>query len=180
MGDLVAVSAIERRICMAVRPVLESMGFDLVRLRLFGTTGRTLQVMVERGDGRMNVEDCAEASHAISSILDAEDPIQQAYTLEVSSPGIDRPLTRADDFPAWKGHFARVELRESIDGQRRFKGTIVEANDGNIRMRLADKEVAFQFESVTSARLVTTRKLLETAAAAPEDEGISRRERKRK
>lgn len=109
--DLVARAPIDRRLAEILRPVVEGMGFDLVRVRLMGGRTPTLQIMAERPDGGIEVEDCANISTAVSALLDVEDPIEEGYTLEVSSPGIDRPLTRLSDFDAWEGYDARLETR---------------------------------------------------------------------
>jgi ribosome maturation factor RimP len=109
MSDLVAKAAIDRRIASIVRPVVEGMGFELVRVRLMGGQKKTLQIMAERPTGGIEVAECAKISTAVSAALDVEDPLADAYTLEVSSPGIDRPLTRLKDFDAWEGYEARVE-----------------------------------------------------------------------
>ena len=109
-----------------IAPVVEAAGYRLVRLRLIGTKRKTLQVMAERADGLMDVEDCARLSRALSEFLDAEDPIEGEYVLEVSSPGIDRPLTRITDFARWAGHEAKLELTAPDEtGSRRFKGLLL-------------------------------------------------------
>src|ERR1700744_2732612 len=112
-------------------PAIEAAGYRLVRLRLMGGKTKTLQIMAERPDGSMNVDDCAELSRALSDFLDKEDPIEGEYLLEVSSPGIDRPLTRITDFARWSGHEAKIELgAPDATGRRRFKGTLL-GLDGN-------------------------------------------------
>ncbi len=112
MTELVAKTAIDRRLAEIVTPTIESMGFELVRIRLMGGVHKTLQIMADRPEGGIDVDDCGRISVAVSAVLDVEDPIEDAYTLEVSSPGIDRPLTRLKDFDAWKGHEARIETSE--------------------------------------------------------------------
>ena len=124
MSDLIAKTAIDRRLADIVTPVIEGLGFELVRIRLMGGKTRTLQIMADRPDGGIEVDDCGEISTAVSAVLDVEDPIEDNYILEVSSPGIDRPLTRLKDFEMWKGWEARIETTELIDGRRRFKGTL--------------------------------------------------------
>ena len=106
-------------------PVIERAGFKLVRLRIIGGANKTLQVMAERTDGSMNVEDCATLSHALLDFIEAEDPIEGDYEIEVSSPGIDRPLTRLMDFARWSGHEVKVELDPPIEGRRRFRGVLL-------------------------------------------------------
>ena len=124
MNDLIAKTAIDRRMTEILTPVIADMGFEVVRIRLMGGKTNTLQVMVERPDGGIEVDECAKVSTAISAVLDVEDPLEDAYALEVSSPGIDRPLTRLKDFEAWEGYEARIETTEMIDGRRRFRGVL--------------------------------------------------------
>ncbi|TVQ32607.1 MAG: ribosome maturation factor RimP [Geminicoccaceae bacterium] len=151
-----------------LRPSLEAMGYELVRVSLGGQSRRTLQVMVERQDrATMTVEHCAEVSHAVSAILDVEDPISGAYDLEVSSPGLDRPLTRPEHLVRFKGFEARLELVEPVDGQRRFKGRIadVETVDGAPVVVLVTEHgpVRLAFASVRKAKLVMNEALLAAA-----------------
>ena len=122
MNDLIAKTAIDRRMAEILTPVIEDMGFEVVRIRLMGGKSNTLQIMVERPNGGIEVDECALVSTAVSAVLDVEDPLEDPYALEVSSPGIDRPLTRLKDFENWEGYEARVETTEMIDGRRRFRG----------------------------------------------------------
>ena len=155
-----------RRVEQLIGPVLAEMGYDLVRVRMSGTARVTLQIMAERRDRKgMTVEDCADISHAVSALLDVEDPIHGAYTLEVSSPGIDRPLTRLEDFERFVGFEARIELKHAQTGQRRFRGRIASTANGVVRMTTKDGEIAFPFEDVQNAKLVLTDELLAAAAA---------------
>jgi ribosome maturation factor RimP len=112
------------RVAAIVEPVLGDLGFRLVRVRLTGVNGLTLQIMAERPDGTMSVEDCEAASRGLSPVLDMEDPIERAYNLEVSSPGIDRPLVRPSDFTRWAGYEAKIDMTVPIDGRRRFRGVL--------------------------------------------------------
>ena len=121
-NDLIAKSAIEKKLLEMINPIITDMGFELVRLRLISSKEITLQIMAARPNGFINVDECAELSTAISALLDVEDPIIDAYSLEVSSPGIDRPLTRIKDFEEFEGYDARLETVELIDGRKRFKG----------------------------------------------------------
>ena len=156
-----AEPALAGRIDVLIAPALDAMGYAVVRVRLSGLKRRTLQVMAERMDGRnMTVDDCAEISRSISAILDVEDPIRGAYTLEVSSPGIDRPLTRLEDFDRFAGHQAKVELAEPIDGRRRFRGRIEGRDDGRVRLALADGVVSLPFEGIANAQLILTDDLI--------------------
>jgi len=131
MSDLIAKAGIDRRMAEVITPVIEDMGFELVRVRLMGGNTKTLQIMAERPEGGIEVDDCAAISTAISATLDVEDPIEDPYTLEVSSPGIDRPLTRLKDFDVWEGYQAKLETAEMIDGRRRFKGVLQGTEDGD-------------------------------------------------
>jgi ribosome maturation factor RimP len=127
MSDLVAKTAMDRRLADIVQPVIEGLGFELVRIRLMGGATRILQIMADKPEGGIEVDHCGDISTAVSAVLDVEDPIEENYVLEVSSPGIDRPLTRLKDFEMWKGWEARIETTELIDGRRRF-GTLAQNN----------------------------------------------------
>ncbi len=113
-------------------PILQELGFDLVRVKLSGQDGNTVQIMIERPDGQVTIEDCTSVSRGLSPVFDAYDPIAGGYYLEVSSPGIDRPLVRPRDFVTWTGHQARIELKELVDGRRRFKGRIEGFENGEV------------------------------------------------
>lgn len=119
-----------------IEPVLESMGFRLVRVHVTGGTAATLQIMAERPDGSMSIDDCETISKQLSPVLDVADALPGAYRLEVSSPGIDRPLVRPSDFEAWAGQLVKIELKELIDGRRRFRGTIEGYEDGEARVEI--------------------------------------------
>ncbi len=164
MSDLIAKSAIDRRLAEIVTPVIEGMGFELVRIRLMGGNTRTLQIMAERPDGGIEVDDCGEISIAVSAILDVEDPIEDNFILEVSSPGIDRPLTRLKDFETWKGWEGRIETTELVDGRRRFKGTLsgVEGDEVLITIEEAGQPVTIglQFDWLADAKLILTDELI--------------------
>lgn len=157
-----------RRIEEIVAPTVGGMGYELVRVAI--SRGGTLQIMIEPADGRpMDVEDCATLSRALSAVLDVEDPIPGSYTLEVSSPGIDRPLTRPKDYVRWAGHLARLETAEPVDGRRRFKGTLLGLSDNLVKLRLDDgKEAAVPLASVTKAKLELTDALIEEHRRAHE------------
>lgn len=159
--DLVATTAIDRRIADLVGPVIEGMGFELVRLRLGGSKGkvrRVLQVMADRPGGGIDIGDLGRISTALSAVLDVEDPIEGEYTLEVSSPGIDRPLTRLHDFEDWAGWEARLETAEPIDGRRRFKGVLAGVEDGEVLLEIDEAgealTIGLRFEWLSEARLV--------------------------
>ena len=164
MSDLIAKTAIDRRLAEIVTPAIEGLGFELVRIRLMGGKTRTLQIMADRPEGGIIVEDCAKISTAVSVALDVEDPVEDQYILEVSSPGIDRPLTRLKDFEMWKGYEARIETTELIDGRRRFKGLLqgVEGEEVLIELEEGPEAVTIglQFEWLSDAKLVLTDDLI--------------------
>lgn len=151
-----------RRIEEIVAPTVVGMGFDLVRVAM-SRGGGTLQIMIEPADGRpMDVEDCATLSRALSAVLDVEDPIAEPYTLEVSSPGIDRPLTREKDYVRWSGHMARFETAQPVEGRRRFKGTLLGIENGAVKTRLEDgTEALVPLDIITRAKLELTDALLD-------------------
>lgn len=124
------------RIAELIEPALAGAGFRLVRVSITGKDGNTVQIMAERPDGSMTIEDCEAISKEISPLLDVHDPIDGAYRLEVSSPGIDRPLVRPSDFEDWAGHEAKIELKELIDGRRRFRGILEGFEDGEARIEV--------------------------------------------
>ena len=126
----------ERTIADLAEPVLEELGFRLVRVKVSGRDGGTVQIMAERAGGEMSIEDCAVISRSLSPVLDAYDPMPGHYNLEVSSPGIDRPLVRPSDFALWAGHEAKVEMKEPVDGRKRFRGVIEGIADDEARLRI--------------------------------------------
>ena len=148
-------------------PVAEAAGYEIVRLRLMGGEhARRLQIMAETPDGEMIVEDCAKLSRAISEVMDAADPISGEYTLEVSSPGVDRPLTRLKDFANYEGHEARLELDRVADGRKRFRGVLAGTEDDNIAIDLeGEAETALvPFVWVVEAKLILTDQLMKRGA----------------
>ncbi|MFN3722387.1 MAG: ribosome maturation factor RimP [Paracoccaceae bacterium] len=164
MTDLIAKTAIDRRLASIIGPVIEGLGFELVRVRLMGGKTRILQIMADRPDGGIIVEDCATISTAVSAVLDVEDPVEDNYVLEVSSPGIDRPLTRLKDFEMWKGWEARIETTELIDGRRRFKGALAGVEDEEVLILIeeAGEEVTIglRFDWLSDAKLILTDDLI--------------------
>ncbi|WP_375460933.1 ribosome maturation factor RimP [uncultured Enterovirga sp.] len=159
-------TGVAARIASIADQALASVGLRLVRVKVSGLKGQTVQIMAERPDGTMTVEDCEEASKALSPALDVEDPISAAYTLEVSSPGIDRPLVRGGDFVRWEGHEAKVELAVPLAGRKRFRGIIRGVQDGAALIELPDskdgEEVVAQLAlaDIGEARLVMTEDLI--------------------
>ncbi len=184
-GDdrIIRESGIDARIAMIIQPVLRGIGFRLVRVRLSGQNGLTLQIMAERDDGTMTVEDCEEVSRAISPALDVEDPIEKAYHLEVSSPGIDRPLVRKSDFTTWLGHLVKMETSTLVTDRKRFKGKIAEADEEGIliqRDQAAYGEapsVRVPYDAIAEARLILTDDLIRDALS--KDNRVRKEARKR-
>lgn len=164
-------SALEGRIAAIVEPVAQSLGYDLVRIRITQENGCTLQVMCEDAEGRFTIEDCEILHRDLNPVLDLEDPIDREYHLEISSPGVDRPLVRARDFQRWVGHEAKIELADLIDGRKRFRGEIVGADDATFSIRLPDMPKGedpvhvLPLASLADAKLVMTDKLLDAARA---------------
>lgn len=171
MTDLIAKTTLDQRIAAIVAPVIEDMGYELVRLRVMSGKTRTLQIMAEKPEGGIEVDDCAAISTAVSATLDVEDPIEDNYTLEVSSPGIDRPLTRLKDFDAWQGYEAKIETTELIDGRRRFKGNIVGTEDGEVLIEIEEGTIGLQFEWLSDAKLVLTDDLIRDVLKGRKDAG---------
>ncbi|MBP9233213.1 MAG: ribosome maturation factor RimP [Hyphomonadaceae bacterium] len=162
-----ALSELEIRILDMIEPVAASLGLDIVRVRVTGSQTPTLQIMAELPDGTMTVARCARLSRAISPVLEAEDPISSEYSLEVSSPGIDRPLTRVGDFAKWIGHEIRVELSTpTADGRKRFHGAIVSEMDGVVELDLKDGGAAkLNVADMSKATMVLTDMLIQAARA---------------
>ncbi|MDX1782266.1 MAG: ribosome maturation factor RimP [Thalassovita sp.] len=175
-NDLIAKAAMDRRLAEIITPVIEDMGFELVRVRLMGGKTATLQIMAERPEGGIEVDDCARISTAVSAVLDVEDPITDQYMLEVSSPGIDRPLTRLKDFETYEGYEAKIETTDLIDGQRRFKGVLagVEGDEVliNIDQHGEEVTVGLNFDWLSDAKLVLTDDLIKEMLKARKAAGI--------
>ena len=185
---LILESGLDARIAHIVEPVIADLGCRLVRVRISGRDGMTVQIMAERPDGTMTVEDCERISREISPVLDVEDPISREYHLEVSSPGIDRPLTRATDFEVHAGQEAKIETAVAIGGRKRFRGNLLGLREGKIGMRLEDRrravakdaaakdpgevgEVWLSAADIAEAKLVLTDALI---AAAQQSHAASR------
>ncbi|SFT63416.1 ribosome maturation factor RimP [Mesorhizobium sp. YR577] len=170
-GDdrIIRESGVDARVASIIAPVLRAIGFRLVRVRLSGQNGLTLQIMAEREDGTMTVEDCEEVSRAVSPALDVDDPIDKAYHLEVSSPGIDRPLVRKSDFSAWVGHLVKMETSILVADRKRFRGKIAEADDESVLIERDqpaygdEPSVRIPFETIADARLILTDDLIRDA-----------------
>ncbi|MFT6168166.1 MAG: ribosome maturation factor RimP [Celeribacter sp.] len=165
MSELIAKTSIDRRLAEIVGPVIEGMGFELVRIRLMSSTkSKTLQIMAERPTGGIEVDECAQISTAVSAVLDVEDPIEDEFTLEVSSPGIDRPLTRLKDFETFEGYEARIETDEMFDGRRRFKGELAGVEEDDVLINIIEHgetvTIGLKFEWLSDAKLILTDDLI--------------------
>ena len=159
-NSLIAKAAIDRRLAEIITPVIEDLGFELVRVRLISGYEIILQVMADRPDGGIEVDECGQISTAISAVLDVEDPVLDAYTLEVSSPGIDRPLTRLKDFDMFEGYEVKIETTELIDGQRRFKGMLAGIENDDVLININQGTIGLKFEWLSDAKLVLTDDLI--------------------
>jgi ribosome maturation factor RimP len=163
---IVTETGLDARVAAIVEPVLEDLGYRLVRIKVSAQNGCTLQIMAERPDGTMTVEDCETVSRTVSPVLDVEDPISKAYYLEVSSPGIDRPLVRRSDFERWAGHVAKIELAVAHEGRKRYRGVIVGVDAGRFGLKLeappkdGPDTLWLPIEDVGEARLVLTDALI--------------------
>ncbi len=159
-NDLIAKAAIDRRMAEIITPVLEDMGYELVRVRLMSGKSTILQIMADKPGGGIEVDDCAEISNAVSATLDVEDPILDAYTLEVSSPGIDRPLTRLKDFETYEGYEAKLETAELQGGRRRFKGMLAGVEGNDVLINVDEGTIGLHFDWLSEAKLVLTDELI--------------------
>ncbi len=163
-------------IARIAEPVLDDLGFRLVRVRVSGTGNSEVQLVAERHDGSLSIDDCVTITRGLSPVLDVEDPIAGKYRLEVSSPGIDRPLVRPCDFESKAGFVAKIEMREALAGRRRFKGTLEGFDDGEVRIFVkpddgSDKDVliGLPFDQISDAKLVMTDDLLEKSRMVAKD-----------
>ncbi len=169
---IITETGLDRRIADIIEPVLVAMGYKLVRARLMNQNGLTLQVMAERNDGTMTVADCEEVSMAISPVLDVEDPVDKAYHLEVSSPGIDRPMVRKSDFERWNGHIVKCETSILVDNRKRFRGKITEVDADGFTLERdqvaygEEPRVKIPFNALSEAKLILTDDLIRDALRA--------------
>ncbi|HTO40205.1 MAG TPA: ribosome maturation factor RimP [Rhizomicrobium sp.] len=156
------ISIAQTKLESVIAPIVDAAGYRLVRVRMLGGKIKTLQIMAERADGLMDVDDCATLSRALSDYLDQEDPIAGEYHLEVSSPGIDRPLTRLADYARWAGHEAKIELTLPDDkGRKRFRGTLLGLDGTDVLFKSSGADMTFSFRSILEAKLVLTDRLIE-------------------
>jgi len=169
---LITETGLDQRLADIIEPVLVGLGFRLIRVRMLNQNGATMQIMAERNDGTMTVQDCEEISMAISPVLDVEDPIDKEYHLEVSSPGIDRPMVRKSDFVRWQGHLVKCETSILIDNRKRFRGKIVEAGADGFTLERdqvaygEEQKVTIPFTALSDAKLILTDDLIRDALRA--------------
>ncbi|QDH16061.1 ribosome maturation factor RimP [Oecophyllibacter saccharovorans] len=174
---MLRLTGLESRIADRIAPTLADMGFALVRLAVLGRETPTVQIMADRSDGgQISVEDCEQISHAVGAVLDVDDPIPGAWTLEVSSAGIDRPMTRVGDWERFAGHLVKVEMDVPIDGRKRFAGTITglrgdKGHEAAVLRMEGDEEVTLPLREMRKARLVLTDALIEASAAPGSADG---------
>ena len=166
---LVVEPGLPARVATVAEPVIEQLGYRLVRVKVSATEGCTVQIMAERPDGTMTVEDCETISRALSPVLDVADPIAKAYRLEISSPGIDRPLVRKSDFDRYTGHLTKIEMDVPVDGRKRFRGFLAGTEGDIARLRRddaaagEDAEVRLPIADMSEAKLVLTDELVAQA-----------------
>ena len=172
MSDLIAKAAIDKRMAEIIRPVIEDLGCELVRIRLMSGKRTILQIMADKPDGGIEVDDCARISTEVGAILDVEDPIEGDYALEVSSPGIDRPLTRLKDFEAWQGYEAKIETSQLIDGRKRFKGELRGVEDNEVLIKIPEGIIGLQFDWLEDAKLILTDELIADTLKTRKDGGF--------
>ncbi|MCQ4631279.1 MULTISPECIES: ribosome maturation factor RimP [Shinella] len=169
---LIVETGLDRRVAEIIEPSIEQIGYRLVRVRLSAQNGATLQIMAERPDGTMTVEDCEKVSMAVSPVLDVEDPIDKAYHLEVSSPGIDRPMVRKSDFTRWLGHLVKCETSILVDSRKRFRGKIVAADENGFTLERdqpaygEEPSVVIPFTALAEGKLILTDDLIRDALTA--------------
>ena len=159
-NDLIAKAAIDRRMAEIITPVIEDMGYELVRVRLMSGKVTTLQIMADKPEGGIEVDDLSQINQALGAVLDVEDPIIEEYTLEVSSPGIDRPLTRIKDFDMFEGYEAKIETEELVGGRRRFKGELAGIDGDEVLINVEEGTVGLKFDWLSDAKLVLTDELI--------------------
>ena len=183
---IIRETGVDARVAAIVMPVLDALGYRLVRVRLSAQDRLTLQIMAERPDGTMTVDDCEEVSRAVSPVLDVEDPIDSAYQLEISSPGIDRPLVRLSDFQAAAGHLAKIETSVLVGGRKRFRGKIVSSTGESLtieRDKVAEDEdplAEIPLDAISDAKLMLTDALIREALKKDKEERRQRKKARRR
>lgn len=176
---LITRTAQDERIYALAHPIAEALGLEIVRVRVMGSKRQTAQIMAERvSDGLMDVEDCARLSRALNAVLEEVDPIKNEYVLEVSSPGIDRPLTALEHFARWEGFEAKIELDRMVEGRKRFKGVLAGIEENTVLMDLEREQdtAVIPFDWIADAKLVMTDALVEASLNARNDGAPDARE----
>ena len=176
MSDLLAKAPMDRRLAAIVEPAIVDMGYELVRLRFMGGKTPRLQIMADTPDRGIEVDDCAKISRAVGAVLDVEDPIDGEYALEVSSPGIDRPLTRLKDFAAFEGYEVKLQTAELISGRKNFRGTLRGVENNEVLVEIPEGTIGLDFEWLTEAKLVLTEALIAESLKAKKDQGFNPKE----
>jgi ribosome maturation factor RimP len=186
---LIVEPGLPARVAVIAEPLLEQLGYRLVRVRVSGSEGCTVQIMAERPDGTLTIDDCEDISRALSPVMDVADPIEKAYRLEISSPGIDRPLVRKSDFDRYSGHLVRIEMDAPVGGRKRFRGTLTGTDGENAKLHRDDAkegeeaDVALPIGDMNEAKLVLTDELVTEALrrekAAKREARAAKREERR-
>lgn len=186
---LITEPGLPARVASIAEPVIEQLGFRLVRVRVSGGEGCTIQIMAERPDGTLTIDDCEEVSRALSPVFDVNEPVDKAYRLEISSPGIDRPLVRKSDFDRNAGHLVRIEMEVPVDGRKRFRGTLTGTEGDKAKLHRDDAregeeaDVLLPIEEMSEAKLVLTDELVTEALrrekAAKREARAAKREERR-
>jgi ribosome maturation factor RimP len=186
---LITEPGLPARVAVIAEPVLEQLGYRLVRVRVSGAEGCTVQIMAERPDGTLTIEDCEDISRALSPVMDVTDPIEKAYRLEISSPGIDRPLVRKSDFDRYAGHLVRIEMEVPVNGRKRFKGKLTGTEGESAKLTRDDAkegeeaDVTLPIQDMSEAKLVLTDELVTEALrrekAAKREARAAKREERR-
>ena len=160
LNSLITKTLLESRILLIAKPIIQDMGFEVIRIRLIDGKSKLIQIMIDSPKMNITVDDCANISNELSAAIDVEDPYEDAFNLEVSSPGIDRPLTRLCDFDQWSGYEAKLETTSAIEGQKRFKGVLSGTNGDEVLIKLDIGTIGLKFNWLSDAKLILTDALI--------------------
>ena len=160
LNSLITKTLLESRILLIAKPIIQDMGFEVIRIRLIDGKSKLIQIMIDSPKMNLTVDDCANVSNELSAAIDVEDPYEDAFNLEVSSPGIDRPLTRLCDFDQWSGYEAKLETTSAIEGQKRFKGILSGTDDDEVLIKMDIGTIGLKFDWLSDAKLILTDELL--------------------
>jgi ribosome maturation factor RimP len=160
LNSLITKTLLESRILLIAKPIVQDMGFEVIRIRLIDGKSKLIQIMIDSPKMNLTVDDCANVSNELSAAIDVEDPYEDAFNLEVSSPGIDRPLTRLCDFDQWSGYEAKLETTSAIEGQKRFKGILSGTDDDEVLIKMDIGTIGLKFDWLSDAKLILTDELL--------------------